>query len=137
VSVVKPVLLALAVTAAASAVTLFFDGWRLAWLAATGVALVAAAVTLPMLVATLKLPPAIAWPRVTAIGMLRAVIMLAGAVAAWQLLGLSRTPTIVLAMLYYAVLLAVETWAAGRAVAASKPSADVAPTGRADARGGA
>ena len=115
--VARPVVLALVATIALTAPAVFVGGgWPAAWAAATIVAVVAAGATLPMLVAALRLPPALAGPRVLAVGMLRAMVTLGGAAAAWKLLGLAKGPVFGLALAYYFALLAAETWAASRAV---------------------
>ncbi len=123
-SVYRPTILTLvlAVTVLAGVVALFGrDGWWQAFAAASVAAIVATAVTLPLLASSLRLPPDLAGPRVLAVGMLRAMVTLGVAGAAVLVAETPMRPTALMAVGLYFALLTAETLAASRVVATQPP----------------
>ncbi len=110
-------------------------GWWPAFAAAVVSAVFATALTLPMLVGSLRLPPTLAGPRVLAVGMLRAMVTLGVAGAAVVLFETPVKATAMMAMSLYFVVLAAETWSASRVVATTPvPAAEPVPPTESQAR---
>ena len=122
-----------AATLSAAAATGLFalagDGLARPWLAATAVAVAGVAVTLPVLIDSLRRPAAVAGPRVMGVGMLRAAVTLGGGLAAVRLLGLPPRATMGFVLAYHLALLAAEAWASASLVARAPAATVPAPAG--------
>ena len=115
--VVTPTLVALGVAALAGGLVAVAAGepiWFRAYAAALAVAVVAAAGTLPVMLLALRRPAAQAGPLVMGVGLLRAILILAGGFGVAKLTGVPPRPAMGFLLGFYFALLAAETLAGAR-----------------------
>ncbi|MEM8875741.1 MAG: hypothetical protein AAGD32_15955 [Planctomycetota bacterium] len=109
---VRVVVATAVMTALAGVVTLLIGGsWWAGWIAAASVAWIAVIVTAPAMIAVLRQPVTQAMPMFLAVGMGRALVFFVGIFIAIKAMDMPRVPVIVLTMIFYGVVLAVETTA--------------------------
>lgn len=108
--VVRLVVATAVVTAVAGGVAFAIGGdWRAGWLASAAIAWVGVIISAPLLVNVLRQPVTQAMPMFLVVGMVRAGVFVVGLFVAMSALEMPRVPVIVLSLLFYGVVVVVET----------------------------